>query len=503
MKKENLFETKEIGKLIILLEEVTRATPNGNRFIEPYSGVLDQTKSKRNHLIFGRRGSGKSSLLQKSKKTLNDETIGIYIDFENFNENKYPDILIIVLLSLLKQIKTYYKENYSHKYRIFIKLNPFSKIRKLYSRIIGTIKSLEILLHSEDFAQLEQKSKKINTSRTSLKIEISKMTIDGSNQKETHDEITETFRRSKSNILNRNLSDLSFLINNTTKLFEKAIYLYLDDLYHISIIDQPYLLGFLHKLSKNNNTWLKIGTVRYRSNWYKYTDKPIGLKIGDDASDIDLDLTLEKYSTTKNFLIKLANELIKEISDLTLSKIVNDNAIDRLILASGGVSRDFINLFRKSIINCKERLLQNIHDSNGPRVSVEDVNNASGEYGESKFEEFRKDSHENSMSLKDYFEKIRKFCIEVSNSNCFLVPLDCSNTKIDELIDLKLIHRIEPRVTVSKRQGMVYKGLMLDLSQYAGSRTLRNLDLIEFWKQDNKEKLRKISLILPIEILNE
>lgn len=36
---------------------------------------------------------------------------------------------------------------------------------------------------------------------------------------------------------------------------------------------------------------------------------------------------------------------------------------------------------------------------------------------------------------------------------------------------------------------------MLDLSQYAGSRKRRELELVEFWKQDSTESLRRISLL--------
>jgi hypothetical protein len=36
---------------------------------------------------------------------------------------------------------------------------------------------------------------------------------------------------------------------------------------------------------------------------------------------------------------------------------------------------------------------------------------------------------------------------------------------------------------------------MLDLSQYAGSRKRRELQIVEFWKPDSAEALRRLSLI--------
>jgi hypothetical protein len=66
---------------------------------------------------------------------------------------------------------------------------------------------------------------------------------------------------------------------------------------------------------------------------------------------------------------------------------------------------------------------------------------------------------------------------------------------IHELVDLKLIHLVRSRVTVSGRPGRIFEAYMLDLSQYAGARKRRKLQMIEFWKKTSKEALRKASLI--------
>jgi len=45
------------------------------------------------------------------------------------------------------------------------------------------------------------------------------------------------------------------------------------------------------------------------------------------------------------------------------------------------------------------------------------------------------------------------------------------------------------------RVGKLYEAYMLDLSQYAGSRKKRGLEVVEFWKDDSADKLRRVSLI--------
>jgi hypothetical protein len=66
---------------------------------------------------------------------------------------------------------------------------------------------------------------------------------------------------------------------------------------------------------------------------------------------------------------------------------------------------------------------------------------------------------------------------------------------VKELVDLRLIHSINSRVTVRHRPGRIYEAYMLDISQYTGERKRRNVEIIEFWKRDGSEKLRGASLI--------
>ena len=53
-----------VDNLVRILEEATRSTTRTvSRFIEPARGTLDRAKSRRHHIVFGRRGSGKTSLV--------------------------------------------------------------------------------------------------------------------------------------------------------------------------------------------------------------------------------------------------------------------------------------------------------------------------------------------------------------------------------------------------------------------------------------------------------
>jgi hypothetical protein len=129
-----------------------------------------------------------------------------------------------------------------------------------------------------------------------------------------------------------------------TDLADGPAFLLLDDLYHIRKSDQAEVIDYLHRIAKGLNLWIKVGTIRHRSRWYAFSDPPRGMKLGDDAEEIDLDVTLEKYDLTKRFLLRILEQFSRE-TGLKLDDILTDGARDRLVLASGGVARDFSNHF--------------------------------------------------------------------------------------------------------------------------------------------------------------
>ena len=86
MAREIVPMSSSVDALATLVDESVRASRDGVKyFIEPSSGVLAKAKNKRHHIVFGRRGSGKSSLLQKvaSDLTVNRTPIA-FVDLESF-----------------------------------------------------------------------------------------------------------------------------------------------------------------------------------------------------------------------------------------------------------------------------------------------------------------------------------------------------------------------------------------------------------------------------------
>src|SRR6266576_2450002 len=99
----------EVSLLVTKVEEAARATEEGDKhFNKPAPGTLKRAVSKRHHIVFGRRGSGKSSLLRKAAADLTvDRSPIAYVDLEAFKGHSYPDVLLSVLIKCFSEIKTW------------------------------------------------------------------------------------------------------------------------------------------------------------------------------------------------------------------------------------------------------------------------------------------------------------------------------------------------------------------------------------------------------------
>jgi hypothetical protein len=245
---------------------------------------------------------------------------------------------------------------------------------------------------------------------------------------------------------------------------------------------------------KARSVWLKVGTIRHRTDWYHHGNPPIGMKLGDDCDDIDLDITLEKYEIAKRFLLQVLDQIVAEAGIKGHQVLLADGGIERLVLASGGVARDFLTIFRKAIDVARERG----RTHRGERINAEDVNVAAGEHDRAKRDELRRDTLGEREQLEEALLGIQGFCIG-NKVNCFLVEQDTGgseNTLLGELVDLRFVHVVESRTSVRDRPGKLYTVYMLDISQYTGERLRRDLEIIAFWKRSELDKIRRSRFVL-------
>jgi len=521
-RQENeILNSPQVDRLVILIEEATRATGDSpRRFIEPARGTLDRAKSRRHHIVFGRRGSGKTSLLRKAGADLTLRRIPVaFIDLEAFKGHTYPDVLISVLIETAGAFSNWLgtagstpgsKTSFWKKFMGKPEAQPLNieKVAACREALEGQVRELRALLHEEDGAALT--SKVASASRNSVAQATGAIagaalaglsaSLGGSGEvgtsNERSSEVVEQQKRDKITFLHRRIIDFQKLFEKIVELSGSDAYVFLDDLYHISRRDQPEVLDYFHRILKGRSVWLKVGTIRHRTDWYRHGDPPVGMKLGDDWDDIDLDITLEKYDLAKGFLLQILDQIIQEAGLKRHEELLADGGIERLVLASGGVARDFLTIFRRAIDVARERG----KTYRGNRINAEDVNIAAGEHDPSKRDELKRDTSEERTELEAALRVLQDFCLE-NLANCFLVQRDSPSRGqelLGELVDLRFVHIVESRTSVRDNPGKLYTGYMLDVSQYTGERRRRELEMISFWKKDQLDRIRGSKYVLDL-----
>jgi hypothetical protein len=179
----------EVSALARIVEEATRADPKTvARFVEPAHGTLDRAMSARPHIVFGRRGSGKSSLLRKAYAVLSlERRPAAYVDLEAFKGHSYPDVLLSVLISSLSSFEEWLQTTGSYSAakkswweRIFGTKPtepPIDKARlATVQGELGKIKGeLEALLYASDGAAIDTrvKTQEATTEASTDKLKVS------------------------------------------------------------------------------------------------------------------------------------------------------------------------------------------------------------------------------------------------------------------------------------------------------------------------------------------
>ena len=212
------------------------------------------------HIVFGRRGSGKTSLLRKAGSDLTLQRIpAAFIDLEAFKGHAYPDVLLSILIETLQALddwlatagtnatgKSWWRRIWGGE----AERPPLhkKKLDDVRERLQLEIGSLTELLHSDDDAELVQQtgeSKKTgsrNLSGLSVKSAVSagttgvkadlgadaKIEDELTSDSERKIDLTEKTKRNKLDILHRKIIDFQRLFDAIVDLSRDA-FVFLDE----------------------------------------------------------------------------------------------------------------------------------------------------------------------------------------------------------------------------------------------------------------------------------
>jgi hypothetical protein len=181
-------------------------------------------------------------------------------------------------------------------------------------------------------------------------------------------------------------------------------------------------------LVKDTGLWLKIGSIRYSTVTFKPGDPPIGMQRGHDAQEVALDRGLRHIQSTQSFLERILSQIGEKV-DVDIYKLLTKDARKRLVLAAGGVARDYLRLTAGAIDEARNRGVT--LKSGSHRVIVDDINKAAGLLSPAKFDDLRADEPGEAVALGHLVRNLTEFCrarksayFLIATEDVELVPLE-------------------------------------------------------------------------------
>ena len=412
-----------ISKLIGLLEARSRTSEvqPSLRYVEDVEGRLQVAKAPRHHLIFGRRGAGKSALMMETRSQL--EKAGIQIVWLNIQS-----------------------------------------VRELGSE--GAFLSLASRLCELPITQFASRPTPPQSLARAREL-----------KSRTDALLTGTAPRKTSSLLIPQLNQLLRVYCAETQV---PVYVFLDDVHYLPYDEQAQFLDKVHGLTRDNPVWLKVAGIRHQMRWF-VPEPPTGLQLPHDANEIDLDITLQEPERARLVLQGVLDGFVDECDARPRRGFIGASALDRLVLASGAVPRDFVTLCARSIQVARGR-------TKARTTGVQDVNEAAGQASKAKLQELEEDASAalgTAGPVVNALQYVRRFCLETNQRSYFRVEFGDKERHSDgyalvqRLLDLRFLHLIHGSLSDQHHVGRRSEVYLLDLSEYTGARLKQQLWVLD------------------------
>ena len=335
-------------KLRQLITENLRIQRGGNEDL-PYIDVgnaLVDASARQNHTIFARRGCGKTLLLHHSTRTLDESVKSVYLNCEDFKRHSFPNVLIEILDALFGELERHLSGWFGRK----------KKSRQLIHGIRQQLATKRTAADEHEEAvrtvAATEQTQSVNASMGVKALPGMEAQIAANLGEKTKAETEKTFKVQSSKLRDLDMW-LPQLKQEVREFFAvstnvKAVFLQIDDLYHLRRADQPYVVDYIHRLCKDLPLYFKIATLRHASTLYVDREgQPIGAQERHDYQPINIDYTFSDFRRTRDQNLQILQEFgrLAGLTPADLNSLFKGSGFDRLVMAGGGVPRDTLSLF--------------------------------------------------------------------------------------------------------------------------------------------------------------
>ena len=464
-----MLDGPEVTRLNNEIRDSFRIRPNHSPSYVDVANHLIRLRSKQHQVVFGRRGSGKSCLFVHFLHDQNSgsDTLPIYLGSDELKRLGYPDLLVRLLLGVLENTPAAQVR--------------WRKLLRLPNAIQMHIRDLRLLLDEAEESRVVDTQG--GTSEGGGKLGSGNAALHG--RTAAHHSRQTEFQNRKLDKLERTLSDYKSALHEAIgSSGYDAAFVLVDDFYLIPRERQPDVIDYLHRLLRGTNIYLKVGTVRHRTTLLRQSGHTIGVELHQDVEEMNLDRTLEDIDATSDYLSRMLDALADNVglSDVR-NTLFNPDAFGALVLASGGVPRDFLNIFVEAVdaalAEGQNRWLTPTNIWKGAsRISYR-----------TKLNNLRDEAEADVSPLESVYRDLVRFCLKEKKKTGFLISQDEAQEHPDvhelihQLMDFKLIHVVEPDTSAASGRKGRFEAYTLDYSLFMEPR-MRNIEHIEFWRTD-------------------
>lgn len=414
----------DLIRLISARSRVSLAQPSLS-YVRDAEANLSAVTAGRHHLIFGRRGAGKTALLVEARRQLHSEgATTAWVNVQTLRNEPTQRAILYIFEELLTSVLS---------------------------------------------------AQKVVRAESVLSVDLNQV----------YDDVRELLRDDtiEERVVTALVPRIQRSLSRYLQVEGATLYLFLDDFYYLPREQQPAVLDLLHGCVRDCDAWLKVASIRHLTRWFQ-SSPPLGLQTIHDADIIDLDVTLQDPGRAQQFLENVLQRYAAHVGIPALPRMFSSTALDRLVLASGAVPRDYLVLASSSIAKAQKR-------SNATLVGAQDVNQAAGDAAGAKLQELEDDMASNvgtAQRTLATLRTVRDFCLDEKSYTYFLISyrdkesMPAEYNLLTDLMDVRMIHLLDSGVSDPHAAGQRSEAFLLDLSQYSGSRLKQRIHVLDFAK---------------------
>lgn len=476
-------ESKGLKDLEKLINKSFRVRDNRTPIYVELAGNLDRVALDQHQVIFGRRGSGKSCLLIffRHERARSDNVHTIYILGDVLKPLDFPDVLIRLLLVIFEKLP---KKPWRKRLAL--------RMRRRTSAVDEVIAELRALLEQPSMSKVALTTGESNEATSSagatLGDGVAKVDAKAGNTKlQSTQQIREWNDEKIVRVENRLLDYKEIIQAELDESDHPWGAFIIDDFYLINPEYQPSVIDYLHRLLRDTDLYLKVGTVKHRTRLLATTPLHVGVQVDQDVDGFNLDQTLEDIDQTGAYLENMLRKLGEEVNVDDAPATMSDDARKDLVLLSGGVPRDYLNIYRRGMEAARRR-------RNAARITPTDLRRgAAALSNDTKLKDLRGDSAGDTVALETLFYDVVKFCLVDKKKTAFLISKDDiaaeseTHELIQQLMDFKLIHLVDESTSAASGRPGRYEAYTLDFALFMEPRR-RNIEIVKFWETDNQRR---------------